>query len=109
MEANVWTDPKVATLLKTEFIMAELFVDDRTELSEAETYKSTYSGKNINTIGKKWSDFQASTFNSNSQPLYVIVDIEGNVLIPPTGADYNIESYAAFLQRGIDAFKGSQD
>jgi len=108
MEANVWTDPKVATLLKNDFIMAELFVDDRTELTAEEQYVSTYSGKKINTIGKKNSDFQASTFNSNSQPLYVIVDTEGNVLVPPTGADYNIDRYAAFLQSGIDAFNSKK-
>lgn len=104
MEANVWTDPKVATLLREKFVMVELFVDDRTELSPEEQYVSAYSGKRIRTIGAKNSDFQASTFNSNSQPLYVIVDTDGNVLIPPTGADYNVDSYAMYLQRGIDAF-----
>ncbi|PRD42992.1 hypothetical protein C5745_19955, partial [Sphingobacterium haloxyli] len=88
MEANVWTDPRVAALLREEFVMVELFVDDRTELAKQEQYVSEYSGKKINTIGKKNSDFQASVFNSNSQPLYVIVDTGGNVLVPPTGADY---------------------
>lgn len=105
MEANVWTDPKVAALLNQEFVMVELFVDDRTELAKEEQYVSDYSGKNINTIGKKNSDFQASRFNSNSQPLYVIVDTEGNVLLPPSGADYDANSYASYLQKGIDAFK----
>lgn len=108
MEANVWTDPKVAALLREQFIMVELFVDDRTELEADEQYVSSYSGKKINTIGKKNSDFQASTFNSNSQPLYVIVDAEGNVLVPPTGANYNINSYLAFLQSGIDAFNAKK-
>ncbi len=108
MEANVWTDPKVAQILREEFVMAELFVDDRTELAEEEKYTSTYSGKKIKTIGNKWSDFQADTFNSNSQPLYVIVDSDGNVLVPPTGADYNIASYTAFLQSGIDAFNAKK-
>ncbi|PRD50017.1 hypothetical protein C5749_19465, partial [Sphingobacterium gobiense] len=67
MEANVWTDPKVAALLREGFVMVELFVDDRTELAPQEQYVSEYSGKKINTIGKKNSDFQASVFNSNSQ------------------------------------------
>lgn len=105
MEANVWTDPKVAALLRDEFVMIELFVDDRTELKPEEQYVSTYSGKKINTIGKKNSDFQASTFNSNSQPLYAIVGTDGKLLLPPSGADYDVTSYAAYLLRGIEAFK----
>lgn len=108
MEANVWTDPTVAKLLKEEFVMAELFVDDKTELPANEQFVSKYSGKKIKTIGNKNSDFQASTFNSNSQPLYVIVDATGKVLVPQTGANYNIDQYKAFLQSGIDAFKAKR-
>ncbi len=108
MEANVWTDPKVAALLREEFVMVELFVDDRTELSKEEQYISEYSGKRIRTIGAKNSDFQASAFNSNSQPLYVIVDTAGNVLIPPSGANYNVNSYAAYLQQGINVFNNKE-
>lgn len=108
MEANVWTDPGVAKLLKEEFVMAELFVDDKTELPANEQFISKYSGKKIKTIGNKNSDFQASTFNSNSQPLYVIVDASGTVLVPQTGANYNIEQYKAFLQSGIDAFRAKK-
>lgn len=105
MEANVWTEPKVKALLNNEFIMAELFVDDKTELAKEEQYVSSYSKKNINTIGKKWSDFQASKFNSNSQPLYVIVNGEGEVLIPPQGANYDPQNYIDFLEAGLAAYK----
>ena len=105
MEANVWTDPEVANILREQFVMVELFVDDRTELAPEEQFVSEYSGKKIKTIGNKNSDFQASAFNSNSQPLYVIVDTEGNVLIPPSGANYDVNSYANYLLEGVEAFK----
>lgn len=108
MEANVWTDPTVAKLLKEGFVMAELFVDDRTELPAEEQIISAYSGKKIKNIGNKNSDFQASKFNSNSQPLYVMVDTEGNVLVPPSGANYNPVEYAKYLQSGIDAFNAKK-
>ncbi|TCR13293.1 thiol:disulfide interchange protein DsbD [Sphingobacterium sp. JUb78] len=108
MEANVWTDPNVAKLLKEGFVMAELFVDDRTELPKEEQIISTYSKKKIKNIGNKNSDFQASKFNSNSQPLYVIVDTQGNVLVPPSGANYDPIAYAQYLQSGIDAFNAKK-
>lgn len=108
MEANVWTEPKVKELLNREFIMAELFVDDKTTLPEEEQYISSYSKKRITTIGKKWSDFQASKFNSNSQPLYVIVNGDGTVLVPPQGANYDPQNYIDFLNSGIKAYKEQQ-
>lgn len=108
MEANVWTDPAVRKILNEQFIMAELFVDDRTELPVEEQVISKYSGKKIKTIGNKNSDFQAATFNSNSQPLYVIVNPAGEVLVPQTGANYDIKAYMAFLQSGIDAFNAKK-
>jgi thiol:disulfide interchange protein DsbD len=73
---------------------------------------STYSGKKITTLGGKWSDVEASKYNSNSQPLYVMLDSNGNLLkdengkeIMPSPADYNIASYTKFLESGIKAYK----
>src|SRR3546814_1915664 len=72
MEASVWPDKEVYRLLNEELVVIQLYVDDKTALPEEEQFVSTFSGKNIRTIGNKWSDFQASKFNSNSQPYYVL-------------------------------------
>lgn len=108
MEANVWTDPKVATLLREEFVMIELFTDDKTNLSIDEQYVSSYSGQKITKLGKKFADLQASKFNNNSQPMYAILDTEGNILQPPIGADFNVDSYSAYLEKGVRLFKNKQ-
>jgi hypothetical protein len=102
MESTVWTNPEVLNLLRSKFIMAELYVDDKTELEKTEQFTSTYSGKLINTLGGKWSDFQASKFNTNSQPFYVIVNSNGDVLVPPSGANYNVDDYVKFLNSGLN-------
>ncbi|RYE36391.1 MAG: thioredoxin family protein [Sphingobacteriaceae bacterium] len=104
MEASVWTDKAVYNLISNDFVLLQLYVDDKTELPTAEQTVNA-QGKKLTTIGKKWSDFQASKFKANSQPFYVLLDDNGNLLVQPQGADYNADNYKAFLQSGLDAFK----
>lgn len=112
MEANVWSDPEVFSRLKNDFVLLQLVVDDKAALPPQEQFVSDYSGKKITTLGGKWSDLEAKRFNSNSQPLYVMLDSDGNFLkdasgadIPTSPADYDIASYIKFLDSGIAAFK----
>jgi thiol:disulfide interchange protein len=105
MEADVWSDPKVFNHIKNDFVLLQLVVDDKAKLDPAEQYISKLGHKKITEVGQKWSDLQASTFNSNSQPFYVIMDEEGTPLVPPSGANYNISSYLKFLESGIAAYK----
>lgn len=112
MEANVWSDAEVFRRLRDDFVLLQLVVDDKASLDIKEQFVSTYSGKKITTLGGKWSDLEASRFNSNSQPLYVMLDSDGNFLkdatgkdIPTSPADYDIASYIKFLDSGIAAFK----
>ncbi|MDB5003448.1 MAG: hypothetical protein JWQ34_1673 [Mucilaginibacter sp.] len=112
MEANVWSDPEVFKRLRDDFILLQLVVDDKAALPVQEQFVSDYSGKKITTLGGKWSDLEAKRFNSNSQPLYVMLDSDGNFLkdgkgaeIPTSPANYNIKSYLEFLDSGIAAFK----
>lgn len=104
MEASVWTDKAVYSNISNDFVLLQLYVDDKTDLQASEQTVSP-QGKKIRTIGNKWSDLQASRFKANSQPFYVLLDDEGNLLVPPQGADYNAASYQKFLQSGLDAFK----
>ncbi len=104
MEASVWTDKAVYNLISNDFVLLQLYVDDKTELPASEQTVSA-QGKKLTTIGKKWSNFQASKFKANSQPFYVLLDDSGNLLVQPQGADYNADRYKAFLESGLDAFK----
>ncbi|MGI4870587.1 MAG: cytochrome c biogenesis protein CcdA [Janthinobacterium lividum] len=102
MEATVWPDPQVLTLLRDRYVLVQLYVDDKTELAPAEQIVSAYSHKQLHTIGNKWSDFQASHYGSNSQPFYVLLDPETErVLAKPQGANYDPANFRAFLQQGL--------
>lgn len=105
METVVWSDPRINNRLKEDYILVQLYVDDKTELPAKEQYTSTFSGKEITTIGNKWSDFQASTFNANSQPYYVLLDLKEKTLVPPQGAEYDVELFKEYLDSGLQEFK----
>ncbi|MGO1596686.1 MAG: protein-disulfide reductase DsbD family protein [Sphingobacterium sp.] len=108
MEANVWSDPGIKEMINQQFILAELYVDDYDlKLPENEQYVSS-TGKKITTVGRKNTDFQISKFNSNSQPLYAMLDENEELLVPTSGANYNIDSYRAYLQSAIDAYEAKK-
>lgn len=105
MEATVWADNEVLRRLRQDYVIISLYVDDKTALDESEQYISSFSDKKINTIGKKWSDLQSSVFKTNSQPFYVIMNSDGERLVPAQAYNLNIQNYINFLDRGLEAFK----
>jgi len=105
VEAKVWSDPDVLKRLKEDYVIIALYVDDRTKLPEDEWITSEYDGKTKKTIGKKNADFQISRFKINSQPYYVILDFDENVLVPPMSYNLNISEYIDFLDAGLKKFE----
>ncbi|WP_316794998.1 protein-disulfide reductase DsbD family protein [Pedobacter agri] len=104
MEANVWPDKEVYKLISNDYVLIQLYVDDKSELEKADVV-ITQEGKKLNTIAKKWSDLQARKFGSNSQPFYVLLDPKTEEsLVSPQGADYDISKYKKFLESGLAAF-----
>lgn len=103
MEANVWTDPAVMPVIRDRYVLIQLYVDDKTALPES--YMSKYSGKTVNTLGAANSELQASRFNSNSQPFYVLMDpTTEKPLVEPQGANYNAAEYLNYLNSGLAVF-----
>ncbi|HMI00887.1 MAG TPA: hypothetical protein VK541_00315, partial [Pedobacter sp.] len=60
--------------------------------------------RNTDDLGYWNSDFQASKYNSNSQPFYVLTGHDLVPLVKPQGAVFDAKEYAAYLQSGLDAF-----
>ncbi|MDQ3192046.1 MAG: thioredoxin family protein [Bacteroidota bacterium] len=105
MEEQVWIDPRVLSRLQNDYVLVSLYVDDKKPLPEEEVYVSTVTGKKVKTIGNKWSDLQTTRFNTNSQPLYVLLDHNEQLLNEPTAYDTDIEKYIDFLDKGKAEFE----
>ena len=107
MENNVWSDSRVLSILKNEVVLISLYVDDKRELPKSEQHISKTTGSEIETVGDKWTDFMISKYKTNTQPLYVLTDLEGNNLSQdkPTISYVGVEEYLNWLKEGISSFK----
>ncbi len=107
MEENVWSEPDVYSILKNDYVLISLYVDDRKELPESEQFNFQYESgriKQITNIAQKWGTFQDVNFNAVSQPFYVLLSPDLKVLntsIQNTDAN----TYRIWLLEGLNNFK----
>lgn len=100
MEAVVWSDPEVLERMREDYVIVALYVDDKTELPEADWYVSEYDNKVKKTIGKQNADFQITHLQNNAQPFYVIVGKDEKVLVEPVTYDRSVQNFIKFLDKG---------
>lgn len=107
MENNVWSDFRVLSILKNDVVLISLYVDDKRELPKNEQHISKTTGSEIETVGDKWADFMISKYKTNTQPLYVLTDLEGNSLNQekPTISYVGVDEYEIWLKEGVSKFK----
>jgi thiol:disulfide interchange protein len=109
MEDKVWIDPEVGHLIKDEFVLIQLYVDERSVKMPAEkVHYSKILRTTTDDLGRWNGDFQATNYNSNSQPFYVMAGHDLIPLVAPQGAIFDAKLYAAYLQGGLDKFKVSK-
>jgi thiol:disulfide interchange protein DsbD len=104
-ESSVWTNDEIRPLLQTKFVIVSLYCDDRTPLPASEVRYSEIAQRQIKNVGNKWAELQIEKYQSFQQPLYVVIDHEGNDLTEAIGYTPEVEKYRAFLEKGIKAFK----
>lgn len=104
MEEQVWSEPEIFNVLHKEYILISLYVDDRKELPEDQKFnylKPTGGVKEIKTIGDKWATFQTVNFKNNSQPYYILMDQDLNLLNKPIGYTPDAAEYLQWLTTGL--------
>lgn len=80
MESEVWTNPAVKNEINKNFVLLQLYVDEKRKLPDSLQYYSKILDTKITTLGLKNTDFEATRFDRNSQPYYVFLDQNGNML-----------------------------
>lgn len=107
-EEHIWVRDEVWNKIAEDYVLISLYVDDRKPLENILTSKTREA--KLRNIGNKWADFQIVNFEQNSQPLYVMMTPEEEVIAKPRGYKEGVKDYADFLACGLDVYqKGSQN
>jgi len=107
IEQAVWSDPTILEVLQNEFVIISLFGDDHT-LKLDQPYTSVFSGeKMIETVGQKAADIQKTWFGLFSQPYYVTMDNDQELLQVPIDYDIakNKNDFLKFLKKSLKEYK----
>ncbi len=110
MEENVWSEPDIYPLLKEDYVLISLYIDDRKPLPEEGQFDFKFESgrvKTIKTVGEKWGTFQTLNFNAASQPYYVLLSPDLEVLnssIQYTDKD----TYLNWLKTGLKNYRSLQ-
>ena len=105
MEAAVWTDSRVADKMTNDYVLIQLYVDEKKNLDEPMIVNENGEERKLRTVGDKWSYLQSHKFGANAQPFYVLLDGNGRLLNKAYSYDENIDHYLEFLDTGMKRFE----
>ena len=105
MEQRVWSDPAALDILRNEFVICALYVDDKHKLPEEDWVTDAESGKVYKDLGRVNSYIARERFNVNAQPNYILLSPEGEILVPTHSYDLSVENFIKFLNSGVEANK----
>lgn len=110
MEEQVWSTPEVFELLSQQYVLVSLYVDDRKALDPDQQFSYAQPNgriKQLKTVGDKWATFQTINFKNNSQPYYILIDEDLNLLNKPVGYTPDVDEYAQWLTEGLEEFQST--
>lgn len=108
MEEKVWTNNEVNRLMRNEFVVLSLYVDERKKLplnQQRVVSMPDGSSKNLVTVGDKWAHFQITYFGATSQPQYALLTPDGRLLARPKFYTPDPKEFAAWLTCGLEAYR----
>ena len=103
-EGEIWTDPKVGTLMKNDFVIVSLFTDFNDELPDAEKYHSKLLENKVETVGDRNKDLELKLIGTVEQPNYVFLDTDEK-LLTPKGYPYDPTKTATDFSNHLEMVK----
>ena len=111
MEEHVWPIQKVDNVLRNDYVLISLYVDDKKELpKEEQIIVNRINGgtRKLSNYGHKWSHFQTIFFKTNTQPYYVLLSSDGKqILNNPVGYTPDEDEYLNWLLDGKEKSKNT--
>ena len=110
MEETIWVKPEIYSLINDDYVLISLYVDDHErQLPENEQFdfiKPNGKVKRIRTYGDKWATLQVANFKTASQPFYVLMS--PNLELINTPQQYtDHKTYYNWLKTGLDTFNNN--
>jgi thiol:disulfide interchange protein DsbD len=94
METMVWSNDRVLPMLREDFVICALYVDDNTKIE---------GGKRL---GSKNAAFAQKRWGVNAQPGYILLTPDGkDVIAGPRGYNTDIDAFVKFLEEGKNGVK----
>ena len=81
-------------------MLISLYVDEKTRLPEPIVVNVDGKEEKLRTVGDKWSYLQRMKFGANAQPFYVILNHDGQPLMPAYTFDTSVSNFIDFLKTG---------
>ena len=93
MEYMVWSNYQVLPMLREDFVICALYVDDMTKVD---------GGNRLGDINSKLAQ---DLWGINTTPAYIIISPNGEILAGPRGYDSDIDGFVEFLNKGKNGVK----
>ena len=106
MENRVWSDSRVMQTMSDKYIICALYVDDKTDIAEADYYTNE-NGVVMKELGRKNAAIAMDRWGVNAQPGYVLLTSDGEAMLAPNTIGYepDINAFIDYLNLGLDNFK----
>jgi thiol:disulfide interchange protein len=106
-EDFIWPDAGVTKRLNNDVVLVSLYVDDKAELDPKDYMTVFWFGqeRKITTVGDKFKYMEETLYKQSTQPLYILIDHNEQLLGNPRGYKSGISEYINWMDEGINEFK----